>query len=291
VIEGLSESLANDLLELSVAIRDRDLARVSEFFPERLTGAVLPAEPEPAEGTAKWIATHGWRLVASEPGDVTREKIVARLSDFLGHFAEIEDARFKVKESVFDASARTIPGAKVPTAAPGSTGRARVAFFLVGRDQEGHREWARGSAQVMVERAAQGPWRFQSFETTALDSMIATSELFSEVSVPAGVGPSLPAFGSANSGGFIWHGAAAGDLDGDGWIDLFVTATDRNYLYLNGGNGRSSKTPPRPPEWPFWPAMWRLCCSTATTTATRTSSSRRWDRRSCSRTVFTRTAS
>jgi len=239
VIEDLSESLANDLLELSVAVRDRDLAGVREFFPERLAGAaVLPAEPEPVEDTVKWVSKHGWQLVASEPGEATREELIARLSDFLGHFAEIEDARFKVKDSVFDASARTIPGAREPTAAPGATGRVRVAFFVVGRDQEGRREWARGSAQARVEQPAEGPWRFLSFETTALDSMIATAELFSEVSVPAGVGTSLPAFGSPGSGGFIWHGAAAGDLDGDGWIDLFVTAADRNYLYLNGGNGR-----------------------------------------------------
>jgi hypothetical protein len=58
------------------------------------------------------------------------------------------------------------------------------------------------------------------------------------VSAPAGVGASLPAFGAPGNGGFVWHGAAAADFDRDGWVDLFVTAPDRNFLYLNDRAGR-----------------------------------------------------
>jgi hypothetical protein len=58
------------------------------------------------------------------------------------------------------------------------------------------------------------------------------------VAIPAGVGASLPAFGSPGNGGFIWHGAAASDFNRDGLIDLFVTAPARNFLYLNDGRGR-----------------------------------------------------
>jgi hypothetical protein len=32
-------------------------------------------------------------------------------------------------------------------------------------------------------------------------------------------------------------GAAAGDYDGDGWMDLYVTGYDRSILYHNNGNG------------------------------------------------------
>jgi hypothetical protein len=48
----------------------------------------------------------------------------------------------------------------------------------------------------------------------------------------------LPSYGSPGSSGFVWHGAAAADFDNDGWIDLFVTAPSRNYVYLNDRKGK-----------------------------------------------------
>jgi hypothetical protein len=39
------------------------------------------------------------------------------------------------------------------------------------------------------------------------------------------------------SGGTFGMGAAAGDYDGDGWQDLYVTAYGRNILYRNNGDG------------------------------------------------------
>jgi len=81
-------------------------------------------------------------------------------------------------------------------------------------------------------------WQFDSFDLTSFDSLVAEKDMFSEVAVPAGVGVSLPGFGTPENSGFIWHGAAAADLNKDGWVDLFVTAPDRNYLYLNDGKGK-----------------------------------------------------
>lgn len=39
------------------------------------------------------------------------------------------------------------------------------------------------------------------------------------------------------AGGWFGMGAAAGDYDGDGWQDLYVTTYGRNILYRNNGNG------------------------------------------------------
>src|SRR2546430_4767979 len=49
---------------------------------------------------------------------------------------------------------------------------------------------------------------------------------FSDVTDKAGV-----------AGGTFGMGAAAGDYDGDGWQDIYVTAYGRNILYHNNGNG------------------------------------------------------
>ncbi|MDI1242013.1 MAG: VCBS repeat-containing protein, partial [bacterium] len=146
--------------------------------------------------------------------------------------------RFKVKEANFEENAQAILGADEPTAVVGAKGRARIAFYVIGRDVNGKREWARGSFWADVRYAANKHWQFDSFDLTSFDSLVAEKDMFSEVAVPAGVGVSLPGFGTPENSGFIWHGAAAADLNKDGWIDLFVTAPDRNYLYLNDGKGR-----------------------------------------------------
>src|SRR6202521_631599 len=39
------------------------------------------------------------------------------------------------------------------------------------------------------------------------------------------------------AGGSFGMGVAAGDYDGDGWVDLYVTSYGRNILYHNNGNG------------------------------------------------------
>lgn len=169
---------------------------------------------------------------------ITREQFLQGWSEFLAHFSEIEDARFKVKEANFAESAQAVAGAKEPTAVVGAMGKARIAFYVIGRDREGKREWARGVVNVEARYDASQRWQFDRFALVSLDSMVAASDLFSEVAIPAGVGASLPAFGSAGNGGFIWHGAAASDFNRDGFIDLFVTAPARNFLYLNDGTGR-----------------------------------------------------
>ncbi|HEV2802011.1 MAG TPA: VCBS repeat-containing protein [Pyrinomonadaceae bacterium] len=244
VIEDLSESLANDLLELSIATRDRDLERTAEFFPAALTAGVFPSVPEATETKVKWIGAHKWTArppAGSTAGDqrrIGRPRFMLGWEEFLAHFSEIEDARFKVKEAYFDETARSVAGAKEPTAVVGATGRARVAFYVIGRDVNGKREWARGMANVNVRYAASKRWQFDEFALVSLDSLVATNDLFSEVAVPAGLGASLPAFGSAGNGGFIWHGAAAADFNRDGFVDLFVTAPARNFLYLNDRSGR-----------------------------------------------------
>lgn len=237
IVEDLSESLANDLLELSVATRNRDNTLTTAFIPQTLVSAPFPSQPRPVAAAVKWIGMREWPMDLT-PRTMTREEFMDGWLRLLDHFPEIEDARFKVKTATFDESASSVPGADVPMATVGSTGTARVAFYVIGRNSDGRREWARGVADVAVRFADSRRWQFDRFALVSLESMVSEVDLFSEVSKPAGVAATIPAYGSVDNSGFVWRGAAAGDVNGDGWIDLFVTAADRNYLYLNDGHGR-----------------------------------------------------
>jgi len=251
IIEELSESLANDLLELSVATRDRDLELTGAYFPPSFVGKAFPARPLETKTEVKWIGVHKWEASAVSPavinaasktdgpgaGKITSKAFLQTWSEFLDHFSEIEDARFKVKEANFDEKAQAVLGAEEPTAVVGASGRARIAFYVIGRDINGKREWARGTFWADVRYAANNHWQFDSFDLVSFDSLVASGDLFSEVADPAGIGLTLPAFGTPENSGFVWHGAAAADFNDDNWIDLWVTAPNRNYLFLNNGNG------------------------------------------------------
>lgn len=227
-IEDLSESFANDMLQLSVSVRDRDLRRVADFFADSLESQAFPSQPGELKTAVKWIRNHGWTALQTVPSDkpvISREDFLTGWSGFLDHFSEVEDARFKVKQADIENPdvART---------------NARLAFYVIGRDDAGRREWARGVALVVAAKEGSGQWKIGSFKLVSLDSMVAATDIFSEVSVPAGVDLMLSPYGSPSNSGFVWHGAAAGDLNSDGLIDLFVTGANRNYLYLNDGNGK-----------------------------------------------------
>lgn len=242
VSEELSESLANDLLELSVATKNRDREQTAAHFPNELTAERFPCEPLPTKPEVKWILSHGWILPlgsgSSEPvGPIKAAQFLEGWFSFLDHFSEVEDARFKVKVSNFAEAAQAIIGADVPTAVVGASGHARIAFFVIGRDPENRREWARGIIEADLTYENNKHWQFQSFRLTSFDSLVAATDIFSEVSEPAGLAVTLPAFGTRGNDSFVYHGAAAADFNNDGWVDLFVCGIEHNYLYLNDGHG------------------------------------------------------
>lgn len=245
VTEELSESLANQLLDLSLAVRDCDMEKTAEFFPLTLVAKPFPSQPAASASQVKWASSHGWKAAegvvlastGAAPGRISREDFMKGFAAFLGHFSEIEDVRFKLKVATFDDTAKAMMGASVPTAVSGATGKGRVFFYVVGRDAENRREWARGFIEGQFRYTDQNRWQFEAFDLTSFDSMIGPVDIFSEVSVPAGISITLPAFGSSGNQDFVYHGAAAADFNNDGWLDVFVCGSDRNYLFLNDGHG------------------------------------------------------
>jgi hypothetical protein len=167
ISEELSESLANDLLELSVVTKNRDLEKTAQFFPEELAADTFPSEPSDTKSEVKWIMSNSWTAkpasASSSSGKTGRIKATDFLvgwSAFLDHFRKVEDARFKVKVANFDDSAQAIIGAEVPTAVLGASGHARAAFFVIGRDHENRREWARGVVEADLLYGSNKHWQF-----------------------------------------------------------------------------------------------------------------------------------
>jgi len=236
-VEDFSESLANALLELSVAARRKDATGIARYFADDFEAEPLPCRPGALVHQLKWIRTHGWEVEPGAGGRVegvsgkstaaaveNRQMFLDRFSLILQHFSDIEDVRFKVKDARFDN----------PEVAAGD---ARLFFYIVGRDSEGHREWARATFFITAKMNAEKAWKITRWRTGSLSSDVADADIFSEVALPAGIARTIPAFGVEPNDGFVAHGGAAGDVNQDGLIDLVVTEIDGNRLFLNDGKG------------------------------------------------------
>ncbi|MFQ5719437.1 MAG: FG-GAP repeat domain-containing protein [Acidobacteriota bacterium] len=227
IVEEPTEAFANTLLDCSLALRGGDAAGMADCFTDELDGTPFPSAPGPlaaagGTGAVEWIGRHTWSL--APPASLTRASMLASVDRFMSHFSRVEDVRLKVKHSEILGD-----GARV---------RGHLKVWLVGRDEEGHREWVRGEADAEARPEADGTWRMDRFELTGLSSMVARRDLFSEVATAAGFDRVDPPVLEHPTLGLAAYGAAAADVNGDGLVDIVMTSHTGNALYLNEGNGR-----------------------------------------------------
>jgi len=60
---------------------------------------------------------------------------------------------------------------------------------------------------------------------------------FTDVTSSVGMERQAPRFGRPGNTSFRWRGGATGDVDGDGLVDFFLPAGERNHLFRNRGDG------------------------------------------------------
>ncbi len=223
-VEELSESLANALLDFSIAVRGGDLKTIRAFLADEVEALTFRHTPTSGGSSIKWIQQSSLSLSHLQPALTQRESLIEEWTAFLSGFSEVEDVRFKVTDSKFLEKAA------------GSFADSQIKFFLVGRDEAGNRSWVKGSGRLHAQQEGEG-WEISLLVFEQMEFLKAEVELFSEMSLPAGLSVSLPSYGSAGNDSFVYHGAAAGDINGDGFIDVVATGISNNFVYLNQGNG------------------------------------------------------
>ncbi len=223
--ENLSESLANDLLAFSLAMRKADRQRFDDFWADTVSATPLP-DTDPERHTIADRADKGaWSF--GEMSEFTRDDYIDELWSLVERYESLEDVRFKVKQVDFNED--------------GTHAKAKIKFFFVGNHDGPGREWIKGLASLGAGKTGPGkpeePWKIDHFELTEMVSLVTEHEWFSDVSGPAGLNEKFPKFGQGANDGFVNHGAAAADVNADGLIDVAATGVLGNFLYLNAGDG------------------------------------------------------
>ena len=227
-VEDLAESLANDLLAMSIAIRDGDQKTVANHFrrgPSR--GRQSLPKPPKRKPLARWIDERHWDVEHGESLTRSRDEYLANFANLTDRFVSMEDVRFKVSTSDLDID--------------GTRGTAAIKFFVVGRNNEGHRERIDGKAPRDGSTTGLEPLADQSLRTLQV-----CRRSKSRRSVRRGGAPrpvlrhvSRPSARVKNQG-FVYHGVATADVNLDGLLDVATTGVSNNRLFLNSGDGTFS---------------------------------------------------
>ena len=97
-VEDLSESLANALLDFSIAVRGGDLNTIRTFLADEVEALTFRHTPTSGGGSIKWIQQSSLDLSHLRPVLTQRESLIEEWTAFLNGFSEVEDVRFKVTD-------------------------------------------------------------------------------------------------------------------------------------------------------------------------------------------------
>jgi hypothetical protein len=220
-VEDYSEELANQLHRLSVDLLEQNTEEIARHYSPALVANGWPQYAESLVPYFRWIESRQ-TVAGSTPMD--KAAFLSAWTDLLSSFTALEDVRFKVKQAHFheEQTIRT---------------DADLFFFIVGRHTNGQRRTLEATAHIKAVRDQDGHWLIEQFTVKHFEDRSVTLDLFSEISVPAGVYRALPRFGAPGNERFSAPGVAVHDVDQDGLVDLFVTGADDNKLYINQGDG------------------------------------------------------
>lgn len=228
----------------------QDLSSIGDVLQAEFRGSSLrPAESrvvrrEPIEVQQNTFHASNF-LSGSLSSSISREAFLSELQSSLSSFSKLIVAEFQV----------TSIGASPASAATGVVGaiRTRIRYEVVGTGHGFHREQRVGYWQLDWERSAEGEFRVSNWR--------GLEETQSRSSAPAFVDIAATALGGTTSyksqllhGTDYWrtvldgacgidiyghNGVAVGDIDGDGFDDLYVCQPGGlpNRLYRNRGDG------------------------------------------------------
>lgn len=222
IVEDFSEEVANEMLGFADKLRRRDFAAAADWLAPDFVGQALWGLESAGPESLPLDATQTDYLRDSAP-TVGRAGFLAALKSVLGPWERVEYAQWKVK------------GAEFQVGKP-RWGRIKYRVTFLGLAEGGGPRsvvaWGYGRQEFR-----NGKWMLTQFELTSLTEQERAAPLFTDVSASAGVAHAGIRFGQDGNKSFAWNGVAAGDVNGDGLVDLFVPSLPRNFLYLGQSDG------------------------------------------------------
>lgn len=226
VSENYSLEIEDRFFVIADELEQGDTSGLEAFLSPQFQGHSLAGLPNHAE-TDLGFGGLETEMDVTQPAVVSGTEFLKSWGDLFQGWQDLEFVRFDLALAEFQ------PGR--PT-----WGKATVDMHVVGHDQEGRiRSHAmRFGGLFYLDRAK---WYMQGFELVSWKSQHRDSTLFTDVSAEAGISyAGMPEDQSPFPFRHLrlpYNGAAAGDINGDGFYDLFASGKERNFLYINQQDG------------------------------------------------------
>ena len=216
LVEDLSEEVADRLLSYSDKLRRRDFTAAGDWLTDDFHGHAFHGLPVAERATEQLDVE---RVTYDPRGAAVADKegFLDGLRESLGSWERVESVLWKVK------------GAEFQQGRGERWGKIKLFVHATGWRGGGIASVAWGYARV-VHRG--GDWRIERFRLDSYEELSRRGPIFTDVAAAAGVAHAGARFGSTENRSFAFNGAACGDVDGDGRLDLFVPSDDRNFLYV-----------------------------------------------------------
>ncbi len=229
IVETLTEDAANELIEFSDALRKRNFAEAGTYLSARFQGKGYGIDTNKGERveTLSLDVTRRHRTVAEATPFVDKAAFLEDLESLLAPFESIDRVFFKTRGAEFDTD--------------GKLGHLKLTTEIIGRAAKGSMRAVYGWAKGEVVREGD-KWLLSKFELERYQITTRPRPIFTDVTQTTGLSHRAPRLGSPGNDKFYWRGAACADVNGDGLYDIFSSAPDRNFLYINRGNGKFEDT-------------------------------------------------
>ena len=213
---------------------------LAESISESLAPDFLGASPQPAESriVRGGSALEVRRVTFSQQPNLGREAFLRQLKDSLSNFSTVHTAEFQVTRIAEE---------------PGAVLRTRVRYELVGSGAGFHREQRVGAWDLEWEAEQPGQYRVRGWRSTEETRCRSSKPWYEDIAPQAfhrtssysnqlihGVDHWRTVLdGASGIDVYGHHGVSVGDIDGDGFDDLYVCqpAGLPNRLYRNRGDG------------------------------------------------------
>ena len=221
--EILTVSVQDWLHALAQKIAIRDLRGVAQWFAPDFLGRDAFGTP-PAERHDLPLGAVAEVYEPQEFEIVGAPAFLAGLEGRVSSWRRVLQSEWKVTAAEFQDDE------------PVRWGKLELHVLLTGVSSSGGRFRLDGHFTALIENLEAG-WQLARLEVDALESSRKRDPLFVDVSRATGIAHEGIRYGQPGNDSDAWNGVAAGDVDGDGRIDVFVPSSKRNFLYLNRGDG------------------------------------------------------
>lgn len=230
--EALADTVDIWLGTVANKVRIRDFDGIATAFTERFEGEHLfPARDEisVSAGTSEGDLPMGVQsFLAREPEEVlTRDQFMAGLEASLSSWARVSQSSWRLANSRFQH-----PGLDNTV----EWGIANLRIHIVGHPEGGGTVVLNALATALIQNHG-GRWVIDRMRVDERKMLTHGESIFSEVSRAVGVAYDGLRFGEPGNDDVAWNGIAAGDVDGDGLIDVFLPGEGQGFMYRATGSG------------------------------------------------------